>query len=189
MNELVAGLDSWIIQDGNYGDFQVGESCRLALAFNGTALRPSAARVMRCEPVRGSFCNVVARIVFSAPKVWVVDFGVKAYCEARPPRFANVGDWVEGEIWVGVDPFFYMDRLHRMPGMPDLFIDWHVTRIRLETTPWVEETSGGQTRLRRDVEHEAWVDKNATDAGRDDEGRGHYLLSLSKATPAMRGPI
>jgi len=67
--------------------------------------------------------------------------------------------------------------------MPDLFTDWVVSRVWLETTPWVEDASAAQKRLRRNFEHEAWVDKDATDAWADDEGRGDYLLSLSKSAP------
>ncbi|MCP3726124.1 hypothetical protein M3I53_23840 [Paraburkholderia sp. CNPSo 3272] len=65
--------------------------------------------------------------------------------------------------------------------MPDLFADWLVPRVQLETTPWVEDASEGRMRLMRNIEHEAWVDKEATDAWTDDEGRGDYLLSLSKS--------
>lgn len=53
----------------------------------------------------------------------------------------------------------------------------------METTPWVEDASAAQKRLRCNFEHEAWVDKDATDAWADDEGRGDYLLSLSKSAP------
>lgn len=183
VNELVVGLNSWIIQDGNYGDFQVGESYKLALEFNGSALVHSSTRVMQCERKHASVYNVIAEVIFATPEVWAIDFGIKVFCEARPPRFVRSGDWVEGEIWIGVDPFFYKERLHRATGMPDLFTDWVVSRVRLETTPWVEDASAAQKRLRCNFEHEAWVDKDATDPWADDEGRGDYLLSLSKSAP------
>lgn len=79
--------------------------------------------------------DVVAKVIFSAPKVWVIDFGVKVFWKSRPPKFATVGQWVQGEVWTGIDPYFYKERLYQMAGMPDLFVDWFVTRIQLETTP------------------------------------------------------
>ena len=95
-------------------------------------------------------------------------------------RFAKIGQWVQREIWLGVDPFFYKERLHRIQRMPDLFVDWIVTRIQLETTPWIEDTSGVRTLMKRDSLHEEWAEKSATDAWTDDAGRADYLLSLSK---------
>ena len=95
MNELVVGLNSWIIQDGNYGDFQVGESYKLALEFNGSALVHSSTRVMQCERKHASVYNVIAEVIFATPEVWAIDFGIKVFCEARPPRFVRSGDWVE----------------------------------------------------------------------------------------------
>ncbi|MFM0596546.1 hypothetical protein [Paraburkholderia dilworthii] len=179
MNELTVGLNAWIIQDGNYDEFRRGESYKLALEFNGSALIPSVERAMQCKHKDTSLFNVVAKVIFSTPEVWVIDFGVKVFCESRPPRFAKFGQWVQGEIWLGIDPFFYKERLHRLPGMPDLSVDWFVIRIQLETTPWIEDKSGVRTLLKRDSARAEWIDQVATDAWTDDGGRGDYLLSLS----------
>ncbi|WP_156966207.1 hypothetical protein [Paraburkholderia bannensis] len=180
MNELVVGLNSWIIQDGNYGEFRCGDSCRFALEFGGSALIPSDETTTRCQYKGTSEYDVVAKVIFSTPQVWVIDFGVKVFCESRPPKFATVGQWVQGEVWIGVDPYFYKERLHRMQGMPDLFIDWRVTRIQLENTPWIESAPEGRTLRTRDRAREAWIDRAATDAWTDDGGGADYLLSLSR---------
>lgn len=82
-----------IIQDGNYDDFQVGASYKLALEFNSSAARPSSTHVMQCERKHASVYNVVAKVIFATPKVWVIDFGARVYCETRPPRFVRSGDW------------------------------------------------------------------------------------------------
>ncbi|RKP43349.1 hypothetical protein D7S89_26475 [Trinickia fusca] len=180
MNELTVGLNAWIIQDGNYDDFKRGESHKLALEFGGSALTPSYERAVRCKHNDTSRYDVVAQVVFSTPEVWVIDFGVKVFSESRPPRFAKIGQWVEGEIWLGVDPFFYKERLHRMPRMPNLFVEWVVARIQLEATPWIEEISGIRRLLKRDSEREEWIDRAETDAWADDGGLAEYLLSLSR---------
>ncbi|PMS38051.1 hypothetical protein C0Z20_04410 [Trinickia symbiotica] len=87
---------------------------------------------------------------------------------------------MQGEVWIGVDPYFYKERLHRMPGMPDLFVDWRVARIQVEITPWIESALGGRTLRTRDRTREAWIDRTATDAWNDDSGGADYLLSLSR---------
>ena len=101
-------------------------------------------------------------------------------CRCWSLTFATVGRWVEGEIWIGIDPFFYKERLNQTPGMPDLFVDWSVTRIQLETTPWIEDVSSGRKLRMRDTEHESWADRASTDAWTDDGGGADYLLSLSR---------
>lgn len=181
MNELTVGLNAWIIQDGNYEDFKRGDTYKLALEFGGSALTRSDEHAMRFRQNGTSRYDVVAQVIFSTPEVWVIDFGVKVFSESRPPRFAKVGQWVKGEIWLGVDPFFYKERLHRMPRMPNLFLEWVVARIQLETTPRIEEISGTRRLLVRDSEHEKWIDRAETDAWADDGGLAEYLLSLSRA--------
>ncbi len=58
---------------------------------------------MQCERKHASVYNVIADVVFATPEVWAIDFGIKVFCEARPQRFIRSGDWVEGEIWIGVE--------------------------------------------------------------------------------------
>lgn len=55
-----------------------------------------------------------------------------------------------------------------------------VTRIQLETTPWIEDMSGVRTLMKRNSQREEWTDKAVTDAWTDDAGRADYLLSLSR---------
>jgi hypothetical protein len=164
MTELTVGLNAWIIQDGNYEDFERGESYKLALEFGGSALTPSDERAMRCAQNGGCRYDVVAQVIFATHDVWVIDFGVKVFSETRPPRFAKAGQWVKGLIWLGVDPFSYKERLHRMPRMPNLFLEWVVVRIQLETTRRIEDISGTEKLLERDSEHEQWVDRTETNA-------------------------
>lgn len=66
---------------------------------------------------------------------------------------------MQGRVCIDIDPYFCKERLLRMQGMPSLFVDWRVTRIQQETTPWIESA--------------------ATDAWTDDGGGADYLLSLS----------
>jgi hypothetical protein len=88
-----------------------------------------------------------------------------------------VGAAVSGRIYLGVDPFFYFEHLRNEAGMPDLFSDWFVRRILLETTPWTESTDArGRRVLARDAGRESFTEVAATDVRNHDGGHGHYIL-------------
>src|SRR5437588_7630307 len=101
MRTLFIGVSSWIIQDGNYGDFRVGEAARFALEFNPHSLQPARSQVPMAERLRGSRYRVCGRVAHTGRSVWVIDFGIMAYENREPPRFAARGDWVEGELYLG----------------------------------------------------------------------------------------
>ncbi|NMV40547.1 hypothetical protein [Ralstonia insidiosa] len=177
-HELVVGINAWVIQDGNYGDFSRGERHKFAIEFYGPELTTSAERMKRCHHTSEGGYAVVGEVIFATPAVWVLDIGVKVFCESRPPEFAQVGQWAQGELWLGVDPFFYKEYLHKEAGMPSLFYEWTVTQIQMYKGPWIEETQGGRTVLTRDPVRKHWADTLTTDAWNDDEGRADYLLTL-----------
>jgi len=180
MSTITADLNSWIIQDGNYDDFHCGDRRKLAIEFCGKRLTPSNDQARRYSRNHGAIYTVTAQVAFVHPKVWVIDFGVLAYWESPPPDFANVGAWVEGEILIGVDPFFYKEYLYQLLKMPDLFNEWVVSRVELNTTPWIQTTESGRKVFARDPAAEAWAEVEATDAWNDDQGRASYLLHLEK---------
>ena len=126
---LSIGIDSWIIQDGNYGDFAVADTIKFALEFSGKKLVPSSTCEQRAHLLHTSTYRVRAMVVFVHPTVWVIDFGVLAYWDAEPPSFAKIGDWVEGDVFVGIDPFFYKEYLHKLPGIPNLHYNWKVEGV------------------------------------------------------------
>jgi hypothetical protein len=180
MKKITTELNSWIIQDGNYGDFHCGDHHSLALEFAGGSLHQSDDREVRCQHDQGSIYTVTAEVIFVNPEVWVIDFGIKAYWESPPPAFVQTGAWVEGEIFLGIDPFFYKDYLSKVPDMPNLFDEWIVKRIQLNTTPWIHSLDGDRSVLTRDGSLEARTDITATNAWNDDNGRASYLLHLER---------
>jgi hypothetical protein len=44
-------------------------------------------------------------------------------------------EWFSGEIYIGVDPFPYFEKLAREPEAPALIYDWKIQRIEVETAP------------------------------------------------------
>ena len=177
MTTLHVGLESWIIQDGNYADFRTGQDATFALEFVPT-LQPVPNPVPpRLQHRRGGVYSASGRVVFADAAAWVCDFGVLAYRSEDHPHWAAVGTSVAGEIYLGIDPFDYFERLRKLPGMPVLTYRVSIERIWLETTPWVEGTGhdGRRFRHRKDGEP-TFREIAATDAWKDDDSSAHYLL-------------
>lgn len=134
MTELLqVGLSSWIIADGNYKDFSVGDVRSFALEYyNEAELRPATASSSH-RHLGDARHAVTGRRVHLAPTWCAIDIGVLAYRELHsfsppPPSFS-------GEVYLGVDPFFYFESLARDADAPALIYDWRIHRIELETAP------------------------------------------------------
>jgi hypothetical protein len=84
---------------------------------------------------------------------------------------------VEGEIYLGIDPFMYFEGLKNMSGMPALTYGFRIERIFLETTPWLTQSDeAGRPRMVRDDRNESYQEVTETDAWNDDNGHAHYVL-------------
>jgi len=186
MTTLHVGVDSWIIQDGNYPDFRSGQEATFALEFVPTLERVSDPGEPRLHHQQGGVYSARGRVVFAERAAWVCDFGVLAYRSDNRPPWATVGASVGGEIYLGIDPFDYVERLHKLPGMPALAYRFSIARIWLETTPWVQETDldGRQFRRRKDGPP-TFREVAATDAWKDDDTFAHYLLECQPQGAAV----
>jgi len=174
---LAIAVDSWIIQDGNYGDFAVGDRARFALEFGARQLQLSATREPRATHIGHGVYDLRAEVRFIDSDVWVIDFGTLAFWEAPPPSFAEVGAWVEGRALLGIDPYFYQEYLHKLPGMPDLAYDWRIEGIERNDTPWLFHPSArGGGVFTRDEARVRWNSVARTDAWNDDNGRSACVL-------------
>jgi hypothetical protein len=175
------GIDAWIIQDGNYGDFEVSQRARFALEFYSNSIASMDISVPNLTPTRPGHYNLTGLVVYRTDKVWVIDAGLFAYSKSKPPEFATVGSCVTGDFYLGVDPFFYFEDLCYLPGMPELRYEWHVEAIQLETTPWIStRDAGGQEIRQRDETQISYKDVQRTDAWRDDNGLAHYVLECTR---------
>ena len=178
---LLIGIDSWIIQDGNYGDFAVHDAVQFALEFSGKKLVPSSTCERSAQLLHTSVYRIQAMVVFVHPTVWVIDFGVLAFWEKEPPSFAKIGDWVEGDIFVGIDPFFYKECLRKLPGIPNLHSTWKVEGVSRQDTPWLSAVNQrGGIAMSRDAARERWTDVQHTKAWDDDDGRASYVLRCGR---------
>lgn len=178
MADLVVGLDNWIIQDGNYGDFAQGTSVSFALEFCPVVPLPKYGRPDHKAPsithLFESSYEIVAQVVHAQDDWWAVDAGLLIYCDGNPPDNARLGTWLGGLVYIGIDPFPYFENHAHQPDAPALVYDWTITKIEMETGPFIETKP---KHFERDPEKRGWKEVAKTDAWRED---GNYLLYCTR---------
>jgi len=178
MADLIVGLDSWIVQDGNYGDFAQATTVSFALEFCPVVPLPKYGRPDHKAPsftqIVDSSYEVVAQVVHAQDDWWVLDAGILMYCDGKPPDNASLGTWLGGLVFIGIDPFFYFERHAHQPGAPAMVYDWTIDKIEMETGPFIETKP---KHFERDPEKRGWKAVAKTDAWH--EG-GSYLLHCTR---------
>jgi hypothetical protein len=173
-NNMMVGLSSWIIADGNYSHFKRGERASFALQFYPTnsplgiprdwlSVNPPGVDRASISYVEGSDYLIAARVthVFDHNEGWwVIDAGIPMYRYGKPPDGIESGCWISGKVYVGIDEFFYFETLSKYDAAPALIYDWEVTKIELETTPIIES---GRVRM-RDQSRRGWREVDDTKA-------------------------
>jgi hypothetical protein len=138
--DLQVFLARWIIEDGNYDDFCVGDRRKFALEIWASApLAKSAENVMALREQSGHSYDVAGKLVFISDGVWVIDCGVLAYSDRQSEieGGCTIGDFVQGNMRLGVDPFFYFEQHYKVPSIPPLIYEWQVNSIEQDTTPFI----------------------------------------------------
>ncbi len=165
------GLDGWIIQDGNYPDLARGGRIEVAVEFGFLdPPRPSSGEPS-ARLLSDSTYLLNARVLAVEEDAWVLDIGFHVF-DQKPPTGVRPGDVLSGKAYLGVDPFYYFERLAKVTSMPPLIYTWDIEAIRLDGTPrqlvdgiWV-----------RDRTREAWEEVEATDAWGHHGGDSAYVL-------------
>jgi len=172
---LVIGLSAWIIQDGNYDDFQVGDISSFALEFYSENIKREGSKKYYYKKSDSTY-ELCGQVVYLDEGSWVLDAGFLAYQESRPPKGLKKGDFVSGYFYIGIDPFFYFESLKHKESFPDLTYKWKIEIIEMEATPFIEQNNT----FVRDKSKVSFIDKDKTDAWGDFEGNAHYLLHCEK---------
>jgi hypothetical protein len=167
-------LYSWIIQDGSYPDFEVGQTVEFALEFwlpEGTTARASGGGV--CAPNLGhGLYDSVAEVILQTDQVTILDIGVLVYRHAsRQPRLSEESRF-EIQLRLGVDPFSYFEALSGNGDVLPLVYSWKILSILRQTAPFIE---AGKARY-RDPQRLGYQEILKTDAWKDDGGHAEYLL-------------
>ena len=173
------GIASWIIQDGNYPDFAVGDVRTFALEFHAEPFSVLKTAAITSAYQKNCKYDITGQIFFRQDELTIIDFGHVAYSEQK--LGATVGDWVTGQFYIGVDPFMYFEHWSRKPGVPEIRREWRIERIFLETTPLIEQ----QPRyFVRDASRFSEVEVAKTNAWDDDKGNASYTLECTEMKPA-----
>jgi hypothetical protein len=177
MSQWRVGLSSWIIQDGNYGDFQRGQQAAFALEFFPHDCRPSSAKECRARRTGENRYSVTAKVLHVSRRACVIDFGVRAFRQGSWPKILKKGAWIDADLYLGIDPFFYFEELANARGMPPLIYDWTIRAITMQTAPFLESrTDRGQRLFIRDESKSAFKRVQQTAAWTDDNGHAEYVL-------------
>ena len=174
IDTLVVGLHFWIIQDGNYGDFARNANAAFALEFYPVPtleiFESNSKPVPALVHIGGAEYEVVGQAIHVADGWWVIDVGFLVFQETEPPPAVRQGDWLRGKISIGIDPFFYFERLAHEPGAPALVYDWKIEKIELQTAPLIEIRPRV---MGRDPTKLGWKEIPKTNAWEDE---GEYLI-------------
>ena len=184
---IFVGLASWIVQDGNYNDFRAGFDAAFALEFYAASgiRKVDGSFKPQLNHIGGAEYKAWGRVVYMADDWWVIDFGVLAFREEKTPENLNIGDFVECDIYLGIDPFFYFERLGATPVAPALIADWHIEKIEIQTAPFIRHGNV----LVRDAVLIGWREISETNAWKDDGGIAEYVLTCKRAIHTLRHSI
>jgi hypothetical protein len=178
--EWEIGLSSWIIQDGNYGDFETGQHAEFALEFYSQTYRKSDVSSKTLKKLGAAEYEIIGEVIYLTPEVWILNFGICAFQESKPPEGISIGDFVVAKIHLGIDPFFYFERLFALPKMPALIYSWKINAIGQQTAPLIESHEpSGQKTLIRDEKKVGYSVIAKTDAWKDDGGHAEYVLTCT----------
>jgi hypothetical protein len=177
-------LAAWIIQDGNYPDFVVGETVEFAVEY----YQPPGAVTEVCESdvsatlLADSSYTLVAEKILETDEITVADIGMLVYQhgKAEPPTFER-GSRVRTQLDLGVDPFYYFEGYSNSQEVPALIYTWRVTSILQQTAPWIETVTesgpfAGRKIRTRDISQHGYKEILKTDAWQDDGGDAAYIL-------------
>lgn len=173
--EWLIGLQSWVIQDGNYVDFEVGERRRFALQFFPDGLGNADVGSREARPLSDSRYEVSGEIVVAKRDLVVLDFGLLAYDDSHLPAVGR-GDWVAGRVSLAVDCYSYFEIHARRLGVPRAVYAWTITGIWQQTGPFIRDPVMGARFWKRDPNRLGWQWLDRTDANADDHGNAEYIL-------------
>lgn len=182
--KLEIHMDAWIIQDGNYPDFYQGGIQRFALlAFpeNHQKLKGESKSIHKTD--YGQY-DLVGKVVWQNQQVTVLDFGLRAYIEMDLTKEYGVGDYITGSFMMTIDYYYYFEVLSKINGIPPLIYTWKIEDIALNQVPFIQKKEGNYLVFVRDATKIKFASIPATDAWKDDDGNGHYLLTINKMNQA-----
>lgn len=183
-NNWDVGLSAWIVQDGNYPDFEVGQAAEFALEFwlPEEVVGPASGRNISANNLGNCLYDAVAEVVFQTAEITILDIGVLVYLETSALKQSlPEGRRLAIRLGLGVDPFFYLETLSKIAEVPPLVYSWKILSILRQTAPFIETMPEagpliGRAGQVRDPQRLGYEELLKTDAWNDDGGRAEYIL-------------
>jgi hypothetical protein len=173
------GLAAWIIQDGSYPDFEVGQTVEFALEFwlsEGVAARASGGKVSANNLGHGLY-DTVADVVSQSDQITVLDIGVLTYQQTSSQQLSlPQGPRLAAQPRLGVDPFSYFAGVSKTGEVLPLVYSWKILSILRQTAPFIQTAAKGQRMRIRDPQRLGFEEILKTDAWHDDGGHAAYIL-------------
>jgi hypothetical protein len=178
------GLNAWIIQDGNYPDFNVGQTAEFALEFwfpEGVEARVAGGE-LSAKNLKDCIYDTVAEVVLQTADITILDIGVLVYRESSSLQtFLPSVPRVAVQLGLGVDPYFYFESLSRVAHVPPLVYSWRILSILRQNAPLMKKVAEVGPLIGRDVwvrdpQRLGYEEILKTDAWNDDGGHAEYLL-------------
>lgn len=164
METIWIATSAWMIEDGNYREFRVGQQVRFALSAAPQILQSGVSGGPLLNRMRRSRYRFHGRMAYRAADGWVLDIGFPVFVEGEPPAFAPVGSWLSGELVLGLAPLFYLAQYARGPGALPLICPWRIDRVLRNVTPLIASIDGAGRRIvLPDEQQEAFVEARGTD--------------------------
>jgi hypothetical protein len=181
-------LSAWVIQDGNYPDFTAGQVAEFAVEF----YQKRGTRIEECESggsarmLDDSTYEVRAEKVADTGGATVIDIGIFAYCHNISLPFAELrtGQRFRTELHLNVDPFHNFELGGQNGETYPLVYSWRIRSILRQTAPFIEVSSGSRM---RDPSKHGYEEISRTDAWKDDDGHGEYILRCDLLSTDPKG--
>jgi hypothetical protein len=183
-------LDGWIIEDGNYPNFEAGQAAEFAVEFwipKGEVPQDS-----RQEPgvvlASDLLYDATAKCIVQTEQITILDIGILVYQSGPVPadtRFA-IGDTFQSKLIIGVDSYFYFEHLRGTDGAMPLVYSWRIESIFRQTAPFLDIGP----RLRgRDPSRLGYEEIQKTNAGVGDEEVPSICLAANYCPLRRRTPV
>ena len=144
-------INSWVIEDGNYDEFSVGQVLEVPLEPWIQSARVEVVPGHRGIWDHGNGHHTVAGTVvaiaggsLAESRAWTLDTGI-FLCREEPPPYSfdsgtsaatwQVGDFVKAEVDLAFPQPYPCEGLCKLEGMPPTVYRWRVEAIDLDTTP------------------------------------------------------
>lgn len=149
------GFPAYLIADGEYDDIEVGQTLdTFALEFwCERRLKPATTEERSANPLSDYRYRVSAEVRHLSGTAAVIDFGIQTVGYANLlPKNAEVGDFVTGEIYLGVPISIQMVSDKVLKSLPN---KWRVDGISADITPFKKRRGllRGREYLSRDESH------------------------------------